>query len=59
VSYGVQVQSPLKSLATSFADEFIAQAETRAEKLGSSLGVMAAIFYFTAVRDQILWWGYH
>ena len=28
------------------ADEFIAQAETRAEKLGSSLGVMAAVFYF-------------
>jgi Flp pilus assembly protein TadB len=43
---GVQVQSLLKSLAQTFADEFIAQAETRAEKLGSSLGVMAAIFYF-------------
>lgn len=43
---GVQVQSLLKSLAQSFADEFIAQAETRAEKLGSSLGVMAAVFYF-------------
>jgi hypothetical protein len=28
------------------SDEFIAQAETRAEKLGSSLGVMSAIFYF-------------
>lgn len=46
VGHGVQVQSLLKSLATTFADEFIAQAETRAEKLGSSLGVMAAIFYF-------------
>jgi Flp pilus assembly protein TadB len=43
---GVQVQSLLKSLAQTFADEFIAQAETRAEKLGSSLGVMAAVFYF-------------
>ncbi|MFA5872722.1 MAG: hypothetical protein WC832_02035 [Anaerolineales bacterium] len=46
VGRGVQVQSLLKSLARTFADEFIAQAETRAEKLGSSLGVMAAIFYF-------------
>jgi len=46
VGRGVQVQSLLKSLAQTFADEFIAQAETRAEKLGSSLGVMAAIFYF-------------
>jgi Flp pilus assembly protein TadB len=43
---GVQVQSLLKSLAQTFADDFIAQAETRAEKLGSSLGVMAAVFYF-------------
>jgi Flp pilus assembly protein TadB len=46
VGKGVQVQSLLKSLATTFADEFIAQAETRAEKLGSSLGVMSAVFYF-------------
>jgi Flp pilus assembly protein TadB len=46
VGRGVQVQSLLKSLAQTFADEFIAQAETRAEKLGSNLGVMAAIFYF-------------
>ncbi|MEW6093471.1 MAG: hypothetical protein AB1531_05850 [Chloroflexota bacterium] len=46
VGRGVQVQSLLKSLAQTFADEFIAQAETRAEKLSSSLGVMAAIFYF-------------
>ena len=43
---GVQVQSLLKSLAQTFTDDFIAQAETRAEKLGSSLGVMAAVFYF-------------
>jgi Flp pilus assembly protein TadB len=46
VGRGVQVQSLLKSLAQTFADVFIAQAETRAEKLGSNLGVMAAIFYF-------------
>ncbi len=46
VGKGVQVQSLLKSLAATFADEFIAQAETRAERLGSSLGVMSAIFYF-------------
>jgi Flp pilus assembly protein TadB len=46
VGKGVQVQSLLKSLAMTFADEFIAQAETRAERLGSSLGVMSAIFYF-------------
>ena len=46
VGKGVQVQGLLKSLATTFADEFIAQAETRAERLGSSLGVMSAIFYF-------------
>jgi len=46
VGRGVQVQTLLKSLAQTFADESIAQAETRAEKLGSSLGVMAAIFYF-------------
>jgi len=46
VGRGVQVQSLLKSLAQTFADEFIAQAETRAEKLGSSLGIMAAVFYF-------------
>ena len=46
VGRGVQVQSLLKSLAQTFADDFIAQAETRAEKLGSNLGVMAAIFYF-------------
>lgn len=43
---GVQVQSLLKSLAQTFADEFIARAEARAERLGSSLGVMSAIFYF-------------
>ena len=43
---GIQVQSLLKSLAQTFADEFIAEGETRAEKLGSSLGVMAAVFYF-------------
>jgi hypothetical protein len=43
----VQVQSLLKSLAQTFSDEFIAQeAETRAEKLGSSLDVMSATFYF-------------
>jgi hypothetical protein len=43
----------MKSLAQTFSDEFIAQAETRAEKLGSSLGVtprgcfaMSAIFFF-------------
>ncbi len=46
VGRGVQVQSLLKSLAQTFADDFIAQAETRAEKLGSNLGVMAAVFYF-------------
>ncbi len=46
VGKGVQVQNLLKSLAATFADEFIAQAETRAERLGSSLGVMSAIFYF-------------
>ena len=46
VGRGVEVQSLLKSLAQTFADDFIAQAETRAEKLGSSLGVMAAGFYF-------------
>jgi Flp pilus assembly protein TadB len=46
VGKGVQVQSLLKSLALTFADEFIAQAETRAERLGSSLGVMSAVFYF-------------
>jgi hypothetical protein len=40
VGRGVQVQVLLKSLAVTFADEFIAQAETRAEKLGSSLGVI-------------------
>jgi Flp pilus assembly protein TadB len=54
VGHGVQVQSLLKSLATTFADEFIAQAETRAEKLGSSLGVMAAIFYFMPFVITIL-----
>jgi hypothetical protein len=36
VGRGVQVQSLRKSLAQTFADEFIAQAETRAEKLVSS-----------------------
>jgi Flp pilus assembly protein TadB len=46
VGKGVQVQSLLKSLAATFADEFIGQAETRAERLGSNLGVMSAIFYF-------------
>ena len=46
VGRGVQLQSLLKSLAQTFADEFIAQAETRAEKLGSSLGMKSAIFYF-------------
>lgn len=46
VGKGVQMQSLLKSLAQTFSDEFIAQVETRAEKLGSSLGVMSAIFYF-------------
>lgn len=54
VGRGIQVQSLLKSLATTFADEFIAQAETRAEKLGSSLGVMAAIFYFMPFVITIL-----
>jgi Flp pilus assembly protein TadB len=54
VGHGVQVQSLLKSLAITFADEFIAQAETRAEKLGSSLGVMAAIFYFMPFVITIL-----
>jgi hypothetical protein len=46
VGRGVHVQSLLKSLAQTFSDEFIAQAETHAEKLGSSLGVMSAISYF-------------
>jgi hypothetical protein len=46
VSRGVQVQTLLKSLAQTFADDFIAQAETRAEKLGSSLGMIAAVFCF-------------
>lgn len=54
VSRGVQVQSLLKSLAQTFADEFISQAENRAEKLGSSLGVMAAIFYFMPFVITIL-----
>ena len=46
VGKGVQVQGLLKSLALTFADEFIAQAETRAERLGSNLGVVSAVFYF-------------
>ncbi len=46
VGKGVQVQGLLKSLAQTFADEFIAQAETRAERLGSNLGVVSAVFYF-------------
>ena len=54
VGKGVQVQSLLKSLAQTFSDEFIAQAETRAEKLGSSLGVMSAIFYFMPFVITIL-----
>ena len=54
VGRGVQVQSLLKSLAQTFSDEFIAQAETRAEKLGSSLGVMSAIFYFMPFVITIL-----
>ncbi len=54
VGRGVQVQSMLKSLAQTFADEFIAQAETRAEKLGSSLGVIAAVFYFMPFVITIL-----
>jgi len=33
-------------LAQTFADDFIAQPEACAEKLGSSLGVMAAVFSF-------------
>jgi hypothetical protein len=45
VGRGVQVQSLLKSLTQTFADDFFIQAETRAEKLGSNLGVMAAVFY--------------
>jgi len=31
---------------SSDGDEFIAQAETRAERLGSNLGVVSAVFYF-------------
>jgi Flp pilus assembly protein TadB len=54
VGRGVQVQTLLKSLAQTFADEFIAQAETRAERLSSSLGVMAAIFYFMPFVITIL-----
>ena len=54
VGRGVQVQSLLKSLAQTFSDEFIAQAETRAEKLGSSLRVMSAIFYFMPFVITIL-----
>jgi Flp pilus assembly protein TadB len=46
IGKGVQVQGLLKSLALTFADEFIAQAETRAERLGSNLGVVSAVFYF-------------
>jgi len=54
VNQGVQKQALLKSLAQTFADEFISQAENRAEKLGSSLGVMAAIFYFMPFVITIL-----
>lgn len=54
VHQGVQKQALLKSLAQTFADEFISQAENRAEKLGSSLGVMAAIFYFMPFVITIL-----
>lgn len=46
VGRGVQVQPLLASLARTFSDEFVAQAETRAEKLGTTLGVLSAIFYF-------------
>jgi hypothetical protein len=42
------------TLPKSFADEFIAQAETRAERLGSSLGVMAAVFYFLSIVITVL-----
>ena len=48
------MQSLLKSLAQIFSNEFIAQAETRAEKLGSSLGVMSDIFSFMSFVVMIL-----
>jgi hypothetical protein len=32
-------------MALIFADEFIAQAETQAERLGSKLGVVLAMYY--------------
>jgi hypothetical protein len=54
VGRGAQVQDLLKSLAQIFSDEFIAQAETRTEKLGSSLGVMSAIFFFMPFVITIL-----
>ena len=40
------------SHAQTFADEFIVQAETHAEKPGSNLGVMAAVFYFKVGRNM-------
>jgi hypothetical protein len=40
--------------AQTFAEAFIAQAETRAEKLGSNLGVMAAVFYFMPFGITVL-----
>jgi len=40
VGRGGQSQALLKSLAVIFADEFIAQAETRAGKPGSSIGAI-------------------
>lgn len=45
VGAGAQKQSLLKGLAQSLADDFIAASDTRAEKLGSNMTVMASVFY--------------
>lgn len=37
------------------ADGFIAKAETRAEKLGNSLGMRVTVFYFMPFLITVLW----
>lgn len=51
---GSQVRETLTRLAAQFTDDFIGKAEIRTERLGNTLGLLVALFYFLPFLVVIL-----
>jgi Flp pilus assembly protein TadB len=54
VKKGVQVRDLLRSMAVAMQDDFITQADTRAEKLSNTLGAVSALFFVVPFMLTVL-----